>query len=78
MQKVENKPSNSKSSYYLIEYKNTLSGGMNLLNFQSPTPKILATSFIKDDTLNPTHSPTVEGQIKYTAPRDTEPQDTRF
>ena len=33
---------------------------MNLPNSQTPTPEILATPFLEEDTLNPTHSPTVD------------------
>ena len=75
MQKVEIKPPNGKSFYYLIECKKTLSDRMNLRNFQYPTPKILATLFIEDDTLNSTHSSTVENQINTSVSRNREPQD---
>ena len=51
---------------------------MNLPNSQSPTSKILAATFIKEDILNPTLSSAVEYQIKYTTASDTEPQDNGF
>ena len=51
---------------------------MNLPNSQTPTPEILATPFLEEDTLNPTHSPTVDNQINSFVSSDTEPQDPGF
>lgn len=78
LQKVENKPSNGQSPYYLIGCKNTLIDGTNLPFSQPVTPEILATPFSQQDTLNPTCSTTVENQINSFVSSNTEPQDTGF
>lgn len=51
---------------------------MNLPYFQRPTPEKLATLFIEENTVNLTHSPTVEYQINSFVSSDKEPQDIGF
>ena len=75
IQKAENKLFNGKSSYYIIECKNTHTDGMNLPNPHSATPEMLSTPFIEQNTLNLAHSLNVQDQINSFFSSDTKSQD---